>query len=89
VDILLVSDGQYAVSERVATDGADGLSRLDAACRLFDTAGEAREYCEQPVEDETRGAARMAALDHATKRWAPFRGKRPRRKSAELPFPLD
>ncbi len=91
IDIILVADGRYAVSERTASDGADGLSRLDARCEFFDSALAARARCESMSGDSTREAARVAALDHATRRWRPFRGT-PHRGvpvPAPLPFQLD
>src|SRR5579864_6980674 len=74
VDVVLTGDGRYAVSERTATDGVDGLSRLDARCELFDSPAAARTYCEETDGDDTRRAARVAALDHAMRRWPPLRG---------------
>jgi hypothetical protein len=90
IDVVLTEDGTYAVSERTATDGMDGLSRLDARCQLFDSAAAARRYCEEDeAGDETRRAARVAALDHAMRRWAPFRGGSAADRLGRIPFLLD
>jgi hypothetical protein len=74
IDVVLIGDGRYAISERMAADGVYGLSRLEARCEVFDTFVEARRYCEEAGGDSTRVAARLAALDHATRRWPPLRG---------------
>lgn len=89
IDVVLIGDGRYAVCERTATDGEDGMSRLDAQCALFDSPTAVRMYCQQSDGDATREAARMAALDHATRRWSPFRGNASRRGRISLPFTLD
>jgi hypothetical protein len=90
IDVVLVGDGRYAICERTATDGEDGLSRLDARCALFESATAAANYCQESDGDATRQAARTAALDHATRRWPPFRGGASRRGGAiSLPFELD
>jgi hypothetical protein len=89
IDIVLIGDGRYAVCERTATDTEDGLSRLDAQCSLFDTVEAARSHCHDSDGDQTAQAARMAALDHATRRWAPFRGAARRASKVSLPFALD
>lgn len=90
IDVILVGDGRYAICERTATDGEDGLSRLDARCAIFDSAIAAATYCQESDGDATRGAARLAALDHATRRWPPFRGGAGRRPgSVSFPFALD
>lgn len=73
IDVVLIGDGRYAVSERMAADGVYGLSRLEARCEVFDNLVEARRYCEEAGGDSTRVAARLAALDHATRRWPPLR----------------
>jgi hypothetical protein len=90
IDVILVGDGRYAICERTATDGEDGLSRLDARCALFASATAAGSYCQESDGDATRGAARLASLDHATRRWPPFRGGAGRRTgSVSFPFALD
>jgi hypothetical protein len=90
IDLVLMGDGRYAVCERTATDGEDGLSRLDARCAVFDTATAAHSYCQEQDGDATREAARFAALDHATRRWPPFRGSKPRPPGGiSIPFALD
>jgi hypothetical protein len=89
IDVILMGDGYYAVSERTATDGMDGLSRLDARCQQFDSAAAARSYCEDEAGDETRKAARVAALDHAVRRWPPFRGGSAADRVGPIPFLLD
>jgi hypothetical protein len=76
IDVVLIGDGRYAISERMAADGVYGLSRLEARCEVFDTLVEARQYCEDIEGNSTRVAARLSALDHATRRWPPFRGHR-------------
>jgi hypothetical protein len=90
IDLVLMGDGRYAVCERTATDGEDGLSRLDARCAVFETAIAAHNYCQEQDGDATREAARFAALDHATRRWPPFRGSKPRPPGGiSIPFALD
>jgi hypothetical protein len=89
IDVVLIADGLYAVSERAASDGADGLSRLDARCEIFDSALAARRYCEDAASDETATAARTAALDHAVRRWPPFRGGSAADRLGRVPFFLD
>jgi hypothetical protein len=89
IDVVLIADGLYAVSERTASDGADGLSRLDARCEVFDSAAAARRYCEEATSDETVTAARTAALDHAVRRWPPFRGGSAAERLGRVPFLLD
>jgi len=89
VDVVLTGDGVYAVSERTATDGVDGLSRLDARCELFESAAAARTYCEDAPGDEARKAARVAALDHAIRRWPPLRGGSAVGRLYTVPFKLD
>jgi hypothetical protein len=78
------------VSERTASEGGDGQSRLDARCAVFDSPGEVRRHCEEGLGDSIRMAARHAALDHATRRWPLFRSSERRRvDSLPLPFALD
>jgi hypothetical protein len=89
IDVVLTGDGLYVVSERTATDGVDGLSRLDARCEIFDSATGARRYCEGVSGDALREAARHAALDHAVRRWPPFRGKSAASRAVRVPFQLD
>jgi len=89
IDVILIGDGLYAVSERTATDWADGLSQLDARCEVFDSAAAARRYCEDEAGDDTRKAARVAALDHAVRRWPPFRGRAAVDRLLRIPFLLD
>jgi len=89
IDVVLIADGLYAVSERTASDGADGLSRLDARCEIFDSALAARRYCEEAVSDEAANAARTAALDHSVRRWPPFRGGSAADRLGRVPFLLD
>jgi len=90
IDVVLMGDGRYAVCERTATDGEDGLSRLDARCALFDSPMAANEYCQEEDGDATREAARFAALDHAMRRWPLFRGSASRPAGGmPLPFALD
>lgn len=89
IDVVLMADGLYAVSERTATDGADGLSRLDARCEIFDAVTAVRQYCEEPSGDATATAARTAALDHAVRRWPLFRGGTAADRLRGLPFLLD
>jgi hypothetical protein len=89
IDVVLIGDGRYAVSERTATDGGDGQSRLDARCTVFDAPAEVRRHCEDGHGDSTRTAARLAALDHASRRWPPFNPERRGVNALPLPFPLD
>lgn len=89
IDVVLIGDGLYAVSERTASDGADGLSRLDARCEIFESAAAARRYCEEAASDQMATAARSAALDHAVRRWPPFRGGSAADRRGRLPFVLD
>lgn len=90
IDVILIGDGLYAVSERTSSDGADGLSRLDARCEIFESPAAARQYCEEAASDQTATAARTAALDHAVRRWPPFRGgSAADRRGRALPFVLD
>jgi hypothetical protein len=89
IDVVFIGDGLYAVSERTATDGVDGLSQLDARCEMFDSVAAARRYCEEVSGDATREAARHAALDHAVRRWPPFRGRSAATRAVRVPFQLD
>jgi hypothetical protein len=90
IDVVLIGDGRYAVSERTATDGGDEQPRLEARCSVFDAPGEVRRHCEESDSDASRTAARLAALDHATKRWPLFRSTERRWGDAlPLPFALD
>jgi hypothetical protein len=89
IDVVLIGDGRYAVSERTATDGVDGMSRLEAQCELFASATAARRYCEEGAGDDTQKAARAAALDHAVRRWPPFRGVAAVDRLLRIPFLLD
>jgi hypothetical protein len=87
IDVVLIGDGRYAVSERIATEGKDGYSRLEAWCALCDSPAEVRRHCEDGGGDDTRAAARLAALDHATRCWPPFRNGSARFGDV-LPFPF-
>jgi hypothetical protein len=90
IDVVLIGDGRYAVSERTATEGKDGFSRLESTCTLFESPSEVRCHCENGRGDATRAAARVAALDHATRYWPPFRAGSARLGDAlPLPFALD
>jgi hypothetical protein len=90
VDVILIGDGRYALSERMATEGKDSLSRLEAWCVVLDSPGQVRQHCEEGANDATRAAARRAALDHATRCWPLFRSGASRPGTAlPLPFALD
>ncbi len=90
IDLVLIGDGRYAISERIASEGKDGLSRLDATCVLFASPAELRNHCENGVGDATRAAARVSALDHASRSWPPFRARSARSGDVlPLPFALD
>ena len=89
IDVILIGDGLYAVAERTATDTQDGLSRLDARCVMFESAEAARRHCEDAAGDQTRRAARVAALDHAIRRWPPLRGVSATERLVRVPFQLD
>jgi hypothetical protein len=91
IDVVLTTEHWFVISERLATEDADGAAQLDAHCATFATAAEVRSHCEATTFDPMWDAARRAALDDAARHWpALSRRAQPRRTGpVVLPFSLD
>jgi len=91
IDVVLTTENWFVISERLATEDADGAAQLDAHCATFATSAEVRAHCEATTFDPMWDAARRAALDDAARHWpALSRRARSRRTGpVVLPFSLD
>ena len=91
IDVVLTTENWFVISERLATEDADGAAQLDAHCATFATSAEVRAHCEATTFDPMWDAARRAALDDAARHW-PSLSRRPgarRTGAVVLPFSLD
>jgi hypothetical protein len=91
IDIVLTTEHWFVISERLATEDADGAAQLDAHCATFANAVEVRAHCEATTFDPMWDAARRAALDDAARHWPSLsrRGTHRRTGAVVLPFSLD
>jgi hypothetical protein len=91
IDVVLTTDNWFVISERLATEDADGAAQLDAHCATFATSVEVRAHCEATTFDPMWDAARRAALDNAARHWPALSRRGHGRKTGPvvLPFSLD
>jgi hypothetical protein len=92
IDVILTTESWFVITERLATEDADGGAQLDAHCATFATAAEVRAHCEATTFDPMWDAAKRAALDDAARHW-PSLGRGGKsgktREPVVLPFSLD
>jgi len=88
VDILLLEDGRYVVREHRATEDADGMIASDSSGAIIAGGAELRAHCTEHVQDSLCAASRVAALDHAMRRWPPLRTPSGRARSTPLVIPF-
>jgi len=91
IDVVLTTENWFVITERLATEDADGAAQLEAHCATFATSAEVRAHCEATTFDPMWDAARRAALDDAARHW-PSLSRRPghrRTGAVVLPFSLD
>jgi hypothetical protein len=87
IEVLFAENGEYAVTERVATHLADTAPALHATVALFPSARDARRFAESATMDAMRDMALVAALDHSARAWPWLRRAR-KVTSYTIPFAL-